>query len=452
MLSLNNIIAYIKGGSERSRNIKKNAIGAIAVKIIAMAIQLLQVPIVLSYLDSTLYGLYLTITSIVVWTHNFDFGLGSGLRYKLTEAIANKDYDRGKTLVSTSYISLAGIMLTVAICLIPAVHFFNWRDILNCNELPNSYLSTCVIVVLATLLIQFVLELITIVLQANQRAAISTVFKPLSNVVALIGVIVLKYTNEPSLLAACLMLTAPLVIVLLTANIILFMRKYRHIAPSLKYYRTSVMKDIYSLGVKFFITSLSGVIVYNSTSIIISHYLNPFEVTVYNIAYTYFSLFVVFHGVFLTPVWAGITDAWVKKDIPWLRACMKRIAMLTAVFSLFIIIALCISKFAFHIWIGDKVSIPGILSTWLALYFVLNLWSATYNCFVVGVGKAQLSMYLSFFKIIAFIPMLIAAVNYYGLIGVVIATILINTIPNVLFGYLQYNRLINNKATGVLNK
>ena len=178
MLSLNNIIAYIKGGSERSRNIKKNAIGAIAVKIIAMAIQLLQVPIVLSYLDSTLYGLYLTITSIVVWTHNFDFGLGSGLRYKLTEAIANKDYDRGKTLVSTSYISLAGIMLTVAICLIPAVHFFNWRDILNCNELPNSYLSTCVIVVLATLLIQFVLELITIVLQANQRAAISTVFKP----------------------------------------------------------------------------------------------------------------------------------------------------------------------------------------------------------------------------------------------------------------------------------
>ena len=61
-------------------------------------------------------------------------------------------------------------------------------------------------------------------------------------------------------------------------------------------------------------------------------------------------------------------------------------------------------------------------------------------------------MYLSFFKIIAFIPMLIAAVNYYGLIGVVIATILINTIPNVLFGYLQYNRLINNKATGVLNK
>lgn len=452
MLSLSHIIAYIKGGSERTRNIKKNAIGAIVVKIIAMAIQLLQVPIVLSYLDSTLYGLYLTITSIVVWTHNFDFGLGSGLRYKLTEAIANKDYDRGKTLVSTSYISLAGIMLTVALCLIPAVQLFNWRNILNCNELPNSYLSTCVILVLATLLIQFILELITIVLQANQRAAISTIFKPLSNVVAVIGVLVLKYTTTPSLLAACLMLTIPLVLVLFTANIVLFLRKYRMIAPSFKCYRTSVIKDIYSLGVKFFITSLSGVVVYNSTSIIISHYLNPSEVTVYNIAYTYFSLFVVFHGVFLTPVWAGITDAWVKKDTPWLRACMKRIAMLTAVFSLFIIIALCISKFAFCIWIGDKVPIPGILSTWLALYFVLNLWSATYNCFVVGVGKAQLSMYLSIFKIIAFIPLLIIAVNYYGLIGVVISTILINTIPNVLLGYLQYNRLINNKATGVWNK
>lgn len=452
MILINRILKYINGGSERSRNIKKNALGAMAIRVIAMAIQLVQVPVVLSYLDSTLYGVYLTITSIVVWTHNFDFGLGSGLRYKLTEAIANKDFRRGKALVSTAYISLAAIMLAVGLCAAPFVHYLNWPDILNCHTISSGYISVCVIIVLATLLIQFVLELITIILQANQRAAISTIFKPLSNVLAVVGVIILKYTSTPSLLAACIMLTLPMVLVLFAANVILFTRKYRDISPSLSSYNPSILKDIYSLGLKFFITSLSGVVVFNSTSIIISHYIAPSEVAVYNTAYTYFSIFVIFHGVFLTPIWAGITDAWVKKDILWLESCMKRISWLTAVFSILIIIGLTVSQLAFHIWIGNRLSIPLILSSWLALSFILNLWSATYNCFVVGVGKAQMSMYLAIVKIITFIPAVILAIKAWGIIGVVISTIVINTIPNVLLGYIQYRLLITGKASGIWSK
>ena len=140
-------LSYLQSGSERSRNIKNNAVGAVAIKIIAMVIQIIQIPIVLSYLDSTLYGIYLTITSLVLWTHNFDFGLGNGLRYKLTESLSKNDYNKGKSLVSTAYISLFAIMALVALCLIPIISIMNWQDLLNCNILTNSYLITCVIIV-----------------------------------------------------------------------------------------------------------------------------------------------------------------------------------------------------------------------------------------------------------------------------------------------------------------
>ena len=452
MVTAKDILKYISSGSERSKNIKQNALGAIAIKIIAMGIQLIQVPIVLSYLEPTLYGVYLTITSIVVWTHNFDFGLGSGLRYKLTEALAQNDLIRGRVLVSTAYISLSIIMLVVGLCLIPIVPIFNWSEILNCKGLSNGYLSLCIIIVLATLLTQFVLELVTIVLQANQRAAISTIFKPLSNVIAVLGVLFLKTTETQSLLGACIVLTMPLVLVLFLTNIILFSKRYRMIAPNIKFYRKEAVKDIYSLGLKFFVSSLSGIVVYNSTSIIISHYIAPSEVTTYSIAYTYFSLFIVFHGVFLTPIWAAITDSWVKKDYTWLKTCMRKVSWLTTAFSLLILMGLCLSEFAFRIWVGNRVTIPFTLSAWLSIYFIMNLWSATYNCFVVGVGKAQLTMYLSLFKIVAFIPILIGSITYFGIIGVVLVTIAVNTVPNVLLGYIQYHMLINKQAKGIWNK
>lgn len=75
--------SYFSGRSERSQIVVKNAAVSFAIKIGAMAIDFAKVPVLLSFLDSSHYGVYLTIASIVYWTHQFDFGLGTGLRYKL---------------------------------------------------------------------------------------------------------------------------------------------------------------------------------------------------------------------------------------------------------------------------------------------------------------------------------------------------------------------------------
>lgn len=442
----------IFNGSQRSKAIKMNAVGALAIKVVAMFIQLIQVPIVLSYLDSMLYGIYLTITSIVVWTHNFDFGLGNGLRFKLTESISQNNVERSKSLVSTAYFSLAIIMGCVGLCAVPFVFNLNWNDILNCDILSNSYLALCVIIVLFTILLQFVLELVSIVLQADQKAAISTVFKPIANIISLSGILILKYLGTHSLLGACIVLTLPIVIVLLLANVFFFVTRYGSISPSIRFYDKSVLKDIYSLGLKFFITSLAGLVVFNSTNFLLSYFINPVEVSVYQTAYTYFSTIVVFFTVFLTPFMAGVTDAFVNRDNKWLKNCMRKLCLLTCAFSLMIIGLLLISKFVFHIWIGDRLEIPVGLCIVLSIYFIGNLWSATYNCFVVGIGKAQLSMYISVFKIMLFLPIAILLIKSLGTIGIVVATIVVNTLPNIIFGYLQYKLVVNHKATGIWNK
>lgn len=137
MMIISKFKTFIDSGSERSRNVKKNAIGSLLIRILSMVVDFAKVPILLTYLDSERYGLYVTIASIVYWTHNFDFGLGTGLRYKLTSAISNSNFEYGKRLVSTAYLSMSGVMSFLLLVFLPIIAFLDWNRLLNTNTIQN---------------------------------------------------------------------------------------------------------------------------------------------------------------------------------------------------------------------------------------------------------------------------------------------------------------------------
>ena len=232
MNPITKIKSYFAGRSERSQIVVKNAAGSFAIKVLAMAVDFAKVPVLLTFLDASHYGVYVTIASIVAWTHRFDFGLGSGLRYKLTESISKHDEERGKQLVSTAYLSMSAIMLGVLLISMPIILNLNWTNILNCDFIGLSELVLCVCMVLAVFVVQFVLELISVVLQSDQKAAVSNIFKPLANLLTIVAVIVMRQFAHNSLVLACLAITLPIVVVLFFANTILFARRYKKIAPA----------------------------------------------------------------------------------------------------------------------------------------------------------------------------------------------------------------------------
>lgn len=442
----------LRTNSERSRTVRNNSVWSLAIRIFGMAVQLVQVPVVLSYLDSTFYGIYLTITSIVMWTHNFDFGLGTGLRYKLTEAIAHGDTRRCKELVSTAYLSLAGIMSIVALCFLPVIFLLDWQYILNYRGLENPYYALCVLTVLLTILTQFVLDLISVVLQAHQKSAVTMIFRPLANAIAVVGVCVLKFTGDASLFNACIMLTMPLLLVLLTTNVLLYARKFKDIKPSWDSFKKNALSDIYTMGLKFFIISLSIVVVFNSANVLLSHLIQPYEVSVYQTSYQYFNTLTVLHSVFLIPMWAAITDAYVKEDFAWIKNYMKKLWILNGVFSVLLLLALMLSQPIFHLWLGNKLSIPVSLTLWLSGYFLLNFWSCTFNSFLVGVGRLHVSMYVAIFKIIVFIPLAVLLIKAMGVPGLVLASVLVSNIPDITVGFTQFRMIMSRRAVGIWNK
>lgn len=442
----------LNGGDDRTQRFKRNTLGVVVIKYSSILLELLKVPILLSYLDNEKYGVWLTIVSLVLWTQQFDFGLGAGLRFKMTESIAHNDNKRCKELVSTAYTSLSVVMFVAFIVLALSLYFLNWNSVLNVSTISNSELYYSVVSVLFLFLIRFVLELVCVILNADQRTATSTLFLPISTLLSLICIFLLKYLQPNSLFLASVFMILPYVVVLLIANIFYFIKDYALYKPSIGDFRKSALKDIYSMGLKYFVSQFASLVVFSSSNIIITQVLSPSDVAVYNTARQYYYLPITFVSLVLLSFASPVTEAYIKGDFQWIKNMMRKFKWLALASTVGVFIMLICSDFIFNIWTGGRIEVTFALSLAFVIYAILNVFATPYVEFLTGAGKLEVRMWLGLFKILTFIPVSLLLMRLWGLVGLVVAICLINTSINGIFGYIQYKMIINNRAKGIWDK
>ena len=446
-------VSFVNSGSMRTANLKKNVLASYFIKAISILLGLVRVPLLLTYLDSEKYGVWLTIASMAMWIQHFDLGLGHGLRNKFAEAWALGDKIRARGLVSTAYLSMSILMLFATIVIVIISFFIDWNSLLNVYSISAIELRNTVIFSILMFTSRFVFQLISVLLKAIQKPAISDAFLPIESALSLIIIVILTYSPiQNSLFYASVALSITPVFVLMLATFYFFKKQLKEYAPSFNCYNNEYLKDIYSLGAKFFITQMCGLVLFGSTNFVISNVISPSEVTVYNIARHYYDMPITFFIIILTPFWSAITEAYVKDDFNWIRRSMNVLMKVATLFSVGLILMGFVSDFAFKLWVGDSVSIPLNLSIAFMLYNISVLYMAPYTYFLNGVGKLQLGIWISIFKTIAFLPVAIFFSKHYGVVGMLMGLFLVNMLPNVIFDILRYKKIINRVATGIWNK
>lgn len=452
MKVINKILHLLNSGSKRTIKLKKNILASYIIKGVSMLISLVKVPLLLSYLDSEKYGVWLTLASMVMWVQYFDLGLGHGLRNKYAEAIALNNKQQAKGLVSTAYLSMSVLMLLLIFVFLIVSYYIDWNSLLNVTSVSSTELRNTIILTIIMFSLRFVFQLITVLLKAIQKSAISDAFLPIESILSLLIIVVLLYSPiEDSLFWTSFALSMPPVLVLLMATIYFFHKDFLEYRPSLQFYNKKYLKDIYILGLKFFIGQMCALVLFGSTNLVISRVMSPNEVTIYNIARTYFELPLTFFTMVLTPFWSAITEAYVRNEYDWIKKGMRRLLQLATLFSLCLLLMLAGSQYAFHLWIGGKVLVPWQICVAFAIYNISVLYMAPYNYFLNGVGKLNLSVNIAIFKTLAFLPTAIFLSTQYGLTGLIAALFIINSMPNIL-AVVQYKKLISKEAMGIWNR
>ena len=446
--------SYIKhffSGNQRSVTVKKNIIGSLLIKGCSIIISLMLVPMTLGYVSSELYGIWLTLSSIMLWLNFFDVGFTLGLKNKLAEAIALGDWNRGKSLVSTTYFMMTVIFVPLCLLLELFVPHIDWASFLNVNSIYNDEIIRTLYVLAGCFCLQMIVNVLTAVVSAYQKTALSSAFPVIGNFLSLIAIFLLTKFCPPSLVVLAIAISVMPIVVLFIASIFLFSKKFKAVCPSIKSIDRVYIKDLFGLGAKFFLIQIQVVILYQCTNILISNVSGPDEVTSYNIAYKYLGIAMMVYSIILTPLWPAFTDAYAKKDFMWMKAIYKKMSKVFMLSALIMVIMVLCSSIVYHLWIGDKANIPLIMTICVAIYMIIHSWDSLQVQLINGIGAIKLQTYVTLIGLILHIPLSLYLGKHIGAVGVVCSMIAINIIYSSFFT-IQIHKLLNKKAKGVWGK
>jgi O-antigen/teichoic acid export membrane protein len=442
---------FFNKGHERSVRARKNIFRSIVLKGGSVAITLVMIPLTIRYVNSTQYGIWLTLSSLITWAALFDMGLGNGLKNKLAQAIALNEPEKGRAYISSTY----AIMSVIGLLMFAVFYFVNpyikWTSILNVPDDGSGYLNKIVLIIFGFFCFQFVVQLINTVLAANQEPAKTAQLNLVGQVLSLLAILILMKLVPGSLTWLVMVMAGVPLLVMLGGSMLIFKGDYRLLAPAISVVNLKSAKQMLGVGSTFFIIQICALVMYESDNIVITQLFGPREVTTFNIAYKLFSVVLMFFVVVITPFWSAFTEAYTKNEYEWIKNTLTKINKLWLGLSLCTVALTALSPWLYDVWVGKSISVPLSLSIAMCIYIITLIWQAIHVQFLNGIGKIKLQLYLGIATSVINIPLSIFLGKLIGVAGIPLANAIIFVVMGIVFST-QTNRIINRTATGVFNK
>lgn len=436
-------------GDKRTVLLKKNILGSFFIKGWTCLVQLLLVPVTLNCLNQYEYGIWLTINSLLIWIDSFDIGLGNGLRNRLAASIAINDVARARRQVSTAFFMLVLIILPTIVLFTGIIHHTDCYSLLNVDGQTTHNLESILTVSYIVVAMTFIFKFVGNVYMALQLPAISNLLIAIGQTLSLVLIFVASRFMNVTLLHVAVIYTASPLLVYLLSYPITF-TKYKTLAPSIALFDRTELQPLFGLGVKFFFIQIGGLIIFASSNLLISKLFSPKEVTPYQIAHRYFGLVNILFTIISAPLWSATTDAYMRKDWQWIRHTTRKMRKVMAATTALLLAMAAIAHPVYTLWVGSEVEIPSAMSVAMMAYMVVVIYGTCYSNFICGIGKIRLLTIITIAEALMYIPLAVWLSQRYGVIGIVIALILVNLVSAII-NHVQFSKLCNNTAKSIWN-
>lgn len=441
-------IDKLMGKGERSRLLVKNIMASFVIKGWSALVVLLMVPLTLKCLGAYQNGVWLTVSSLLVWIDQMDIGLGNGLRNKLATFIAQDERQKAIQAISSTVAMLVCIMLPILIVLCALVWTTDVYSFLNVSAEAIPTLRASLLAAVLLVCLTFVFKFVGNFYMGMQLPFVSNAITVVGQTLALLATAALLHIGQASFFNVVLVNTAAPLLVYLLAYLFTFYVKYRELRPNIGSVNLKAAADLGNTSLKFFWIQVATLIQYMSANILISKLFSPEMVTPYQIAYRYMSLIIVVFTVVCMPFWNATTDAYARGDMDWIRRASRKTDLIIVVFGLSLVIMTIVSPMVYHIWIGSETTIPFGITAMMALYIFLLILSMRYSYFLSGVGALRIQLYMTVTALI-FIPAAWLVSIHTDSIIWFMAVMCICVAPGAIANATQLNKILNGKATGI---
>lgn len=401
-------------------------------RLINMTITYITIPLTLKYLSDERYGVWQTILTIISWAALSNFGIGNGLRNKVTEAITSRDNKKLKGYISSAYIyisAISGIILLVGIF---AVFFINTDVIFKNNTIARNEILISFVIVIINFCINFILGISSSIAFGIHKSSLVNLFQAITSLLTLLGLIILnKFTSASLISIAFLYLMANSISNIIFTIVIVSDRKLR---PSIKCYDKKIGRDLTSLGLEFFILQVATLVLFSTDNFIISSFIGAEKVTGYSIASKLFQVISTLYSILLIQLWSSVAEANFKKDYNWIKRAVLKLLVLLLPTGIVIIGMLVKFDFITRLWLGKNLIIDRRLLYLCAFYAWLICFNGIFVNVQNGMSKIRVQTTSSIICCLLNIPLAILLIKVFnlGTIGVMVSNIICLSISSIM--------------------
>ncbi len=436
----------------RTALIRKNIVASFAIKGWSIVVQLLMVPLTLHCLGIYENGIWLTISSMLLWIDNMDIGLGNGLRNTLAEHMAHGDTEKASQAVASTFFMLTMVVIPIIIGVNLLIYFADVYSFFNVDSQIvgnlRQILSLCLLLVCTT----FIFKCIGNFYMGLQLAAVNNLLVSLGHTLALIGTIAIYLSGVHSLTLIALANTAGPLVVYLCAYPITFYWRYPMLRPHLSGIRRAMIGQLLNTGLQFFVLQVAGIVLFMSSNIIISNLFSPNLVTPFQVAYRYFNVLTLLFTIVCVPYWSATTDAYQRGDMEWIRRSNRTLNKMMLGITAILLVMIAASRLAFRLWVGSSVIIPWSVTILVALYSWILVMSSRYSYILNGIGALRLQLIVTVTATVTYIPLALCVGRGTGSFEALIMVMCLINAPGLIINAVQYHKIINQKATGLWSR
>ena len=429
----------------RSSLLVKNVVLSFVVKGWSALVVLLMVPLTLKMLGAYTNGVWLTISGILMWIDFMDIGLGNGLRNAVANYVAVSDDVKLREAVSSTFFMLVTIVVPVFLVLCGIVCFADLYGALGVSRGVVPDLDIALIVAALLACTTFVLKSIGNFYMGLQLPVVNSLIVSLGQTLALVLTFAAWLMGFRSLVSVVVVnVTSPL-LVWLVSYPCTFVWKYPQYRPALKFVSMKMSKTLCNTGIQFFILQICAVVLFTSTNIIISRIFSPAEVTPYQVAYRYFSIFLVVFNTICMPFWNATTDAYARGDMAWIQRMSHKLNLLVLLVFAGLLVMVLLSDMVYAVWVGNEVRIPMSLSASTALYIFILCASMRYSYILSGLNVLRIQLVFTIAATIAYLPLTWLVCKTFGTVTSLVCVMCLVNVPGLIANMWKYEQILKKR-------
>ncbi len=393
-------------------------------KISSLAISFATIPMTIKFLGNEEYGIWALILSIIIWINNFDIGIGNSLKNKIAENIVLENREELKKNIASGYAGVIIIGILIFILSIIILNIVSIENIVKVKSIEKGEVKRIFEISIFFISLNFILGICNSIFTGFQKSYISSLNNFLYQLLNLIMILILiKYCKNEKLFILSIVYGIATILPNLISTIIFFL-KNKSLIFKIKDISKIRIQNLFNVGLRIFIMQLCGIVIFFTDNWMISYFIGVSEVGEYSVVNKLFSIFIIFFGILLTPIWPAITQAYHIKNKEWIESTIKKMMKLYTMIFIITIFLIPFSKKIINYWTIGQIDPKLTLVILVGISTLLINFTSIYATIILGIGEVQNIMFLNIIQAILNILL-----SYYfvkklnlGVNGIILAT------------------------------